>query len=88
MASRAITPSKYTPKTAMVFKDRIGEAIVGHIAREKLAPVDVYQKYPSIRPRDLDQIRRGNVELFGLCRLIAVCEAIGLPLDLQIGAQT
>jgi hypothetical protein len=44
------------------------------------------RRYPSVRAVDIAAIRRGDHELYGLSRLIAIAETMGLGFSLELAA--
>lgn len=77
-------PNPYTPATARRLKEQLGEAITKHIAASGTTAAEISRRYKSIRSGDLQRIRAGEAELYGLPRLIAIAEAMGLELKVTV----
>lgn len=77
-------PNPYTPATARQLKETLGEAITRRIAASGTTAAEISRRYKSVRSGDLQRIRAGEAELYGLPRLIAIAEALGLELQVTV----
>lgn len=77
-------PNPYTPLTARRLKEQLGEAISKRIAASGTTAADISRRYKSIRSGDIARIRAGDAELYGLPRLIAIAEALGLEMRVTV----
>lgn len=85
-AWRPTTPSKYSPDSARRMKEELGDAILAHMRRHNLTSIDIYRRYKSVRPADIREIEAGGASFYGLNRLLAICEALGIRAELKVAA--
>ncbi|WP_114945890.1 XRE family transcriptional regulator [Microvirga calopogonii] len=83
-SSRPVIPNRYIPVSAARMKDRIGEAIVRRIERDDITAAEIARRYASIRAGDISKIRQGDWAIFGINRLVAIAEAIGVSVEAQV----
>ncbi|WP_279482232.1 hypothetical protein [Aureimonas sp. SK2] len=76
-------PDKYTPRQALRDREVLAAAIREKIQREKIATADIARRHTSIRAADIASIMRDDHN-FGINRLHAIAEAIGLRARLVI----
>jgi hypothetical protein len=81
--SVALRPNPYTPATVREMKERVATEIVATMDAKGLRAADVHKRYPSVRAGDISNLRAGDHDLYGLPRLIAMAEAIGLSFRLE-----
>lgn len=81
--SVAIKPNPYTPVTIRRMKERVASAIVSKMNAHGLSAADMHRRYPSVRAGDISNLRAGDHDLYGLPRLVAMAEAIGISFELQ-----
>lgn len=82
--SYGLKPNPYTPATARQLKETLGEAITRRITASGTTAAEISRRYKSVRSGDLARIRAGDAELYGLPRLIAIAEALGLVLRVTV----
>lgn len=76
---------RYTPVSVVRMKDWLAEEIVRVAKRDGLTPADIARRYPTIRRNDFSKIVNGDHQIFGVSRLSAVAEAIGISAVLGYG---
>lgn len=84
--SVAIRPNPYTPATIRGWKEIVATRIVATMDERGLRAADVHKRYPSIRAGDISNLRAGDHDLYGLPRLVAMAEAIGINFKLELAA--
>lgn len=84
--SVAIRPNPYTPVTVRRMKEQVATEIVATMDARGLCAADVHRRYPSVRAGDISNLRAGDHDLYGLPRLIAIAEAVGLSFKLELAA--
>jgi len=84
--SVAVRPNPYTPVTVRRMKESVATAIVSTMDQRGLKASDVHRHYPSVRAGDISNLRAGDHDLYGLPRLIAIAEAVGLSFKLELAA--
>ena len=84
--SVGIRPNPYTPRSVALMKERIAAEIVATITEKKVTPAEIARRYPSVRAGDLQNLRRGEHDVYGINRLVAIAEALGISFSLERAA--
>lgn len=76
-------PEKYTPRQALKDREVLAAAIRERIQRDKIPTSEIAKRHTSIRAADIAALMRDD-HTFGINRLHAIAEAIGLRASLVI----
>jgi len=83
-SSRPCIPNPYIPVSVSQMKDRLGEAIVRRIEKDGITAAEIGRRYRSVRAGDISKIRQGDWALFGINRLVAIAETIGVQVEIVV----
>lgn len=71
-------PNAYVCATVDRAKDVVGEAIAKCLREKPLTAPEINRRYPGIRAGDIQKMLAGDHRLYGLNRLFAFAEALGV----------
>lgn len=79
-------PNPHTPRSASEMKDVLGEAIARKIRSDATGTtvVAALKRYKSLRAGDVANVLSGDHQLYGINRLLAFSEALGLDVRVEV----
>lgn len=84
-ASIPVSPESYRPRSVILLQEKLTKDILDHIEQSGLSPIEVTTKiravYPTFRIGYIYGMQSGV--LFGVSRLLSICEALGILLVWQ-----
>ncbi|SEQ87991.1 hypothetical protein SAMN05216548_108183 [Faunimonas pinastri] len=81
--STPILPNRYQCVSAQAAKDVIGGALANAIQARRLKPSQVAASYSRIRAGEVGKILDGDWQVFGINRLMAIGEALGVQVEIR-----
>lgn len=81
---RPFPPESWVPLTYRELQDDLSEALADHIERKKLTAGEIAKRWPTCRDGHLKALRNPNMSPLGLKMLIALAEATGLRVKLEV----
>lgn len=84
-ASIPVNPESYRPRSVILLQEKLTKEILDHIEQSGWSPPEATMKiranYPTFRIGYIHTMQNGG--LFGVSRLLSICEALGILLVWQ-----
>ncbi|TAW65450.1 hypothetical protein ELI15_14245 [Rhizobium ruizarguesonis] len=75
------TPTRYQPDSSVAFREQLTAALLEYFHREGITAVELAKRIPAVRAAYIKEMRGGM--LLGEKRLLAMCEATGIKVDVS-----